>query len=164
MADDRANGRANGRANDKAIEGAGASEFAQNKLKVRLVTPERVLIETDAASVTLPGAAGVMEALPGAAPLLTAIGAGELVIRGGDGAGGERKFVVARGFAEILPDRVTVLAEYAEEPEAIDHGAAEEQLQDGQKQVADAGDDPQKYAAARQTVLEAEAKLGRAGQ
>ena len=143
----------------------GESHFAPGRLKVRVVTPEQILVDTDAASITLPGETGVLEALPGAAPLLTAIGAGELIVRGGEGgAGGEQKFVVARGFAEVLPDRVTVLVEYAEAPDKVDHAAAEQQLQDGQKQVGEAGDDPRKYDAARQVVLEAEAKLGRAGQ
>ncbi len=138
------------------------TEFPQNRLKVRLVTPERILLDTDATSVTLPGEAGVLEALPGAAPLLTAIGAGELLLAGGEG--GDQRFVIARGFAEVLPDRVTVLAEYAEAPDAVDKPAAEKQLRDGQKQVGEAGDDPAKYRAARSVVLEAEAKLGRAGQ
>ncbi len=144
------------------------TNYAQGKLKVRVVTPERILIDTEADSITLPGQAGVLEALPGAAPLLTAIGAGDLVIRGASGGtggeGGEQKYVVARGFAEVLPDRITVLVEYAEAPDKVDHAAAEKQLQDGQKQQSDAGDDPAKYAAARMVVLEAEAKLGRAGQ
>ena len=51
---------------------ANQTQFEQNRLKVRVVTPERILIDMDAASVTLPGEAGVLEALPGAAPLLTA--------------------------------------------------------------------------------------------
>ncbi|RRA48576.1 ATP synthase F1 subunit epsilon [Acidipila sp. EB88] len=139
-----------------------AAGFSQGKLKVRLVTPERILIDTDASSVTLPGTAGVLEALPGAAPLLTAIGAGDLIIGGAQG--GDQRFIVARGFAEVLPDRVTVLAEYAVKPEEVDKGAAEQQLKDGQKLESDAGDDPRKYAAARETVLEAEAKLGTPGQ
>jgi F-type H+-transporting ATPase subunit epsilon len=146
-------------------EPTGETGFSQGKLKVRVVTPERILIDTDASSITLPGQAGVLEALPGAAPLLTAIGAGDLVVQGvSGGAGGEQKFIVARGFAEILPDRVTVLVEYAEAPDKVDHAAAEQQLQQGQKQQSGAGDDPAKYAAARMVVLEAEAKLGRAGQ
>ncbi len=140
------------------------TRFEQGRLKVRVVTPERVLVEADATSVVLPGEAGVLEVLPGAAPLLTAIGAGELVVSGGTGTGASgQKLVVARGFAEILPDRVTVLVEYAETPDAVDKRAAEKQLQDGQKQVADAGQDPARYGAARLVVLEAEAKLGRSG-
>ncbi len=138
------------------------ASFAQGKLKVRVVTPERILVDTDASSITLPGAGGVLEVLPGAAPLLTAIGAGDLTIGGGEG--GEQKFVVARGFAEVLPDRVTVMVEYAEKSEEVDKGAAEQLLKDGQKQQQEAGQDPGKYDAARAVVLEAEAKLGRAGQ
>ncbi len=138
---------------------AEAAQFDPSKLKIRVVTPERILVDTDAASVTMPGQAGVLEVLPGAAPLMTAIGAGELSIAGAEG--GEQKLIVARGFAEVLPDRVTVLVEYAETPDAVDKAAAEQQLRDGQKQEGEAGDDPTKYAAARLVVLEAEAKLGR---
>ena len=128
-----------------------------------MVTPERILLEADAVSVTLPGSSGVLEVLPAAAPLLTAISAGELVVTGGSVAQREQRFIVARGFAEILPDRVTILVEYAEEPKAVDKKAAEQQLQAGQKAEQEAGQDPDKYAQARLTVLEAEAKLGRAG-
>ncbi len=138
------------------------TQFDQAKLKVRVVTPEHILVDTNAESITLPGLAGVLELLPGAAPLMTAIGAGDLTVAGGEG--GEQKYVVARGFAEILPDRVTVLVEYAESPDKVNKQAAEQQLQDGQKQQQEAGDDPTRYAAARLVVLEAEAKLGRAGQ
>lgn len=140
------------------------TRFEAGKLKVRVVTPERILLDTNASSVTLPGEAGVLEPLPGAAPLLTAIGAGELVVTGAEGGAGDQRLIVARGFAETLPDRVTVLVEYAERPEAVDKAAAEQQLREGEKQVAEAGDDLARYTAARRTVLEAEAKLGRAGQ
>ncbi len=142
---------------------ADQTSFESNRLKVRVVTPERILIDANATSVTLPGQAGVLEVMAGAAPLLTAIGAGYLVIAGGD-AGGDSRFVVARGFAEVLPDRVTVLVEYASKPEDVDKAEAEKLLQNGQKRVAEAGQDPAKYDAARAMVLEAEAKLGRAGQ
>lgn len=141
---------------------ANETEFQSNLLKVRLVTPERILVDTDAASVTLPGAAGILEALPGAAPLLTAIGAGDFIITGGEG--GEQKFIIACGFAEVLPDRVTVLAEYAQKPEEVDRAAAEELLTEGRKAISEAGQDPTKYDAARALVLEAEAKLGTPGQ
>jgi F-type H+-transporting ATPase subunit epsilon len=139
------------------------SDFAAGRIKVRVVTPERILVDTDATMITMPGEAGVLAAGPGSAPQLTAIGAGDLIIAGGD-AGGEQKFVVARGFAEILPDRVTVLVEYAEVPDKVDKAAAETLLKEGEKAEQDAGQDPAKYSAARRTVLEAEAKLGRPGQ
>lgn len=137
------------------------ANFEANRLKVRVVTPEHIVVDTDATAVVLPGQAGVMEVLPGAAPLMTAIGAGLLVVRGG--GEGDQTFVVARGFAEVLPDRVTVLAEYAEAPDAVDKGAAEQLLQDGQKAMQEAGQDPSRYRNARQMVVEAEAKLGKSG-
>lgn len=148
--------------------GKGASfepdtDFPAGRIKVRVVTPERILVDTEATGVTMPGEAGVLAAGPGSTPQLTAIGAGDLIISGGD-AGGEQKLVVARGFAEILPDRVTVLVEYAESPDKVDKAAAEQLLQEGKKAEQEAGQDPAKYSAARRTVLEAEAKLGRPGQ
>jgi F-type H+-transporting ATPase subunit epsilon len=115
-------------------------------------------VDTDATSIVLPGQAGVMEVLPGAAPLMTAIGAGLLTVRGG--GEGDQTFVVARGFAEVLPDRVTVLTEYAEMPDAVDKQAAQQLLDDGQKAVQEAGQDPARYDRARLMVVEAEAKLG----
>ena len=142
---------------------ADQTNFDSSRFKVRVVTPERILVDTDATAVTMPGEAGVLEVMPGAAPLLTAIGAGDLVIGGGDSQNGDR-FVVARGFAEVLPDRVTILVEYARKPEEVDKGEAEQLLQEGQKRIGDAGQDPVKYDAARRIVLEAEAKLGRPGQ
>ena len=140
-----------------------SGDFAAGRIKVRLVTPERILVDTDATAITMPGETGVLAAGPGSTPQLTAIGAGDLTIAGGE-AGGEQKFIVARGFAEILPDRVTVMVEYAERPDQVDKAAAEEQLQAGKKAEQEAGQDPAKYTAARRTVLEAEAKLGRPGQ
>ena len=137
------------------------TQFEPGRLKVRVVTPERVLLEADATAVTLPGLSGVLEVLPAAAPLLTAVGAGELTVAGG--AQGEQRLIVARGFGEVLPDRVTVLVEYAETPDKVDKQAAEAQLQAGQKAVIEAGQDPERYQSARLTVLEAEAKLGRVG-
>jgi F-type H+-transporting ATPase subunit epsilon len=150
-------------ADNSTPEFSNDTDFPSGRIKVRVVTPERILVDTDATMITMPGEAGVLAAGPGSAPQLTAIGAGDLIIQGGD-AGGEQKFIVARGFAEILPDRVTVLVEYAEAPDKVDKSAAEEQLQDGRKAEQDAGQDPAKYGAARRTVLEAEAKLGRPGQ
>jgi F-type H+-transporting ATPase subunit epsilon len=149
-------------ADSKTPEFSNDTDFPSGRIKVRVVTPEHILMDTDATMITMPGEAGVLAAGPGSAPQLTAIGAGDLIITGGDA--GEQKFIVARGFAEILPDRVSVLVEYAESPEKVDKSAAEEQFQEGKKAEQEAGQDPAKYSAARRTVLEAEAKLGRPGQ
>src|SRR3954452_764535 len=87
-------------------------------LKVRLVTPNRVLLDATAAAVELPAMSGYLEALYGAAPLLAELGAGEVQLHGG--SAGEQIFFVAWGFVEVLPERVTILAETALHPEEID--------------------------------------------
>jgi F-type H+-transporting ATPase subunit epsilon len=132
-----------------------------DQLKVRLVTPDRILVDQTVEAVEVPGKDGYFEVLYGAAPLLSEIGAGEVRLHGGEA--GEQRYVVARGFVEVLPDRVTILAEEAEKPEEVDTGAVQEQLQRGQKLWNEAGEDPEKYAHANEVMAEAEAKLESAG-
>jgi|ERR1700719_4616475 len=91
-----------------------------------IVTPQRQLLREKVASVQLPGASGELGILPGHAPLITELGNGEL---GYKASGGEPVVLaVLSGFAEVLPDRVTVLAETAERPEEIDVARAKEAL------------------------------------
>src|ERR1700677_4084728 len=129
-------------------------------LTVRLVTPDRVLLDATAEAVELPSASGYLEALYGAAPLLAELGAGEVRLHGGDS--GEQKFFVAWGFVEVLPERVTILAEIALRPEEIDKAAAAKELEAGEKMWNEAGDDAAKYDYANATMREAEEKLASA--
>src|ERR1700747_2101391 len=95
------------------------AETAQSgQLHGRLVTPDRERVDTAADSVELPGRTGYLEVLYGAAPLLTELGTGLVTIHGG--GGGTDRYYVAWGFAEVLPNRVTILAESAEKPDEID--------------------------------------------
>src|ERR1700712_1840370 len=126
------------------------------KLAVRLVTPDRVLLDATADAVELPSASGYMEALYGAAPLLAELGSGEVRLHGG--TSGEQKFFVAWGFVEVLPERVTILAETAMHPEEINRAKAEEDLQRGQKLWQEAGDDGEKYDEANALMRQAEEK------
>src|SRR6201990_3362632 len=103
-------------------------------LAVRLVTPERVLLDATAEAVELPSMSGYLEALYGHAPLLAELGAGEVRLHGG--TAGEQKFFVAWGFVEVLPERVTILAESAMHPNEIDRAEAERELQEGHKLLA----------------------------
>jgi F-type H+-transporting ATPase subunit epsilon len=132
-----------------------------DQLKVRLVTPDRILVDQTVEAVEVPGKSGYFEVLYGHAPLLSEIGAGEVRLHGGEA--GEQRYVVARGFVEVLPERVTILAESAQKPEEIDSGAVQEQLQHGEKLWNEAGDDAAKYAHANEVIAEAEAKLESAG-
>ena len=138
-------------------------------LRVRLVTPERTLFESTAAAVELPSKSGQMEALYGHAPLLAELGAGEVVLHGmaeAESGGPEsvQRYNVSWGFAEVLPDRVTILAADALKPEEIDVPRAQEQLARGQKQLKEAGDSLEAYDQARHVIAEAEAKLATAAK
>jgi F-type H+-transporting ATPase subunit epsilon len=126
-------------------------------LKVRLVTPDRILLDATAESVELPSMSGYMEALYGAAPLLAELGAGEVRLHGG--TSGDQKFFVAWGFVEVLPERVTILAETAMHPNEIDRAEAEKELQEGEKLWQEAGDDGEKYDDANAIMRGAEEKI-----
>jgi len=99
--------------------------------------------------------------LPGHAPLLSELGAGEVRLHGGEA--GERKYHVSWGFVEVLPDRVTLLADHAETPDKIDAVAAQKQLEEGQAMWNQAGDSEEKYAEANEVIADAESKLASAG-
>ena len=129
-------------------------------LAVRLVTPDRVLLDATAEAVELPSMAGYLEALYGAAPLLAELGAGEVRLHGG--SSGDQKFFVAWGFVEVLPQRVTILAETAMHPNEIDRAEAQNQLQEGDKLWHEAGDDGEKYDEANAITREAQEKIASA--
>lgn len=137
-----------------------ADSTQSGKLAVRLVTPDRVLLDATADAVELPSSSGYLEALYGAAPLLAELGAGEVRLHGG--TSGEQKFFVAWGFVEVLPERVTILAETAMHPEEIDRGHAEAELQRADKMWSEAGDDPNKYHDAQAIKRRAEEELASA--
>lgn len=93
-------------------------------IELVVVTPERQLVRETAVEVTIPGLEGALGVLPGHAPLMTELGIGELSYRTPT-ASQPISLAVIRGFAEVLPDRVTVLAETAERAEEIDLARAE---------------------------------------
>src|SRR5271168_4333394 len=129
-------------------------------LTVRLVTPDRVLLDATAEAVELPSMSGYLEALYGAAPLLAELGAGEVRLHGG--TSGDQKFFVAWGFVEVLPERITILAETALHPDEIDRSEAQQELQEGEKLWQEAGDDGNKYDEANAVMRKAEEKIASA--
>ena len=137
-----------------------AETNSSGRIAVRLVTPDRVLVDATADAVELPSSSGYLEALYGHAPLLTELGAGEVRLHGGDA--GEQRFFVAWGFAEVLPERVTILAEEALRPDEIDKAEAEGELATGQKMWQEAGDDGHVYDEAVAIERKAEAKIASA--
>jgi F-type H+-transporting ATPase subunit epsilon len=127
---------------------------------VRLVTPDRVLVDATAEAVELPSMSGYLEALYGHAPLLAELGAGEVRLHGG--TSGDQKFFVAWGFVEVLPERVTILAETALNPNEINVADAKQELAEGEKLWNEAGDDGTKYDEANAITRQAEEKIASA--
>lgn len=101
--------------------------------QLRILTPERQVLETEVESVTLPGVEGELGVWAGHAPLLAALGPGLLRV------GRDRVFALSGGFAEVKPDAVVVLAETLEEPAAIDVERARRALARAEQRLAAGG-------------------------
>jgi F-type H+-transporting ATPase subunit epsilon len=104
-------------------------------IELVVVTPERELLRESVVEVTIPGLEGELGVLPGHAPLITELGIGELNYRTAT-ARQPSSLAVIRGFAEVLPDRVTVLAETAERAAEIDVARAEAAKARAEKRLA----------------------------
>ena len=137
-------------------EGAGSSGL----LTVRLVSPDRLLLDCTAEAGGGGASSGYLEALYGAAPLLSELGAGEVRLHGG--TSGDQKFFVAWGFVEVLPERVIILAETALHPQEIDKAEAQQEMEEGEKMWREAGDECDKYERANAVIRKAEEKLASA--
>jgi F-type H+-transporting ATPase subunit epsilon len=90
--------------------------------QLEIVTPERKVVDDRATDAQIPAKNGYIGVLPGHAPLITELAVGEIVYHGSKG---EEHLSVAWGFAEVLPDKVTILAETAERAGEIDVGRAQ---------------------------------------
>src|SRR5215213_8774510 len=91
-------------------------------IELQIVTPDRMLVQEQVDEVEIPGVDGYFGVLPGHTPLLAALSVGEMWYRKGQ----DRTYLaIALGFAEVLPDRVTILAQLAEPAEEIDVDRAE---------------------------------------
>jgi F-type H+-transporting ATPase subunit epsilon len=91
-------------------------------LSLEIVTPDRAVVKETVDEVVLPGSEGSFGVLPGHAPLLATLQVGEMWYRKGQD---RRYLAIAFGFVEVLPERVTVLAQIAEKAEDIDVSRAE---------------------------------------
>jgi F-type H+-transporting ATPase subunit epsilon len=91
-------------------------------IDLQVMTPDRGIIRDRVDEVEIPGSEGYFGVLPGHRPMLASLSTGEMWYRKGD----EKLYLaIAFGFAEVLPDRVTILARLAERPEEIDADRAE---------------------------------------
>ena len=92
------------------------------KIQLHIVSADRSLVNESVDEVEIPGAEGYFGVLPGHTPLLALLGAGELWYRQGQE---KHFFVMAFGFAEVQPDRVTILAEIVERADEVDIARAQ---------------------------------------
>lgn len=103
------------------------------KIHLNVVTRERKIIDTEVDEVILPASDGEIGVLPGHTPLLATLRIGQLRYRTGTRV---ERLVISWGFAEVLPDRVIVLAERGFLPTEIDRATAEQERIAAEKEMA----------------------------
>ena len=107
--------------------------------KFELVSPERLLVSEDVEYVVIPGTEGEMTVMAQHAPVMTTIKPGVVTVK--SVSGGEERYVVFGGFADILPDGCTLLAESATAVKDIDRDDLARRIQEAREDVADAQHD-----------------------
>lgn len=131
------------------------------KIHLTVVTRERRMLDVEADDVVLPGSNGYFGVLPGHTPMLASLRIGLMAYRNG---GREQRMVLSWGFAEVLPDRVTVLAEGAFGTNEIDLVAAERELLEAQRELTSLASHDEEFARAEGKLEEAIAKIQAVGR
>jgi F-type H+-transporting ATPase subunit epsilon len=126
------------------------------KINLTVVTRERKIIEVQVDEVVLPATDGEIGILPGHTPLLTTLKIGQMRYRVG---GTVHRLVLSWGFAEVLPDRVIVLAETARLATEIDPAAAEAARAAAEKEIADLSSHDPEFALAEARLEESIAMI-----
>jgi F-type H+-transporting ATPase subunit epsilon len=116
-----------------------------DSFKFDLVSPERLLVSENATAVIMPGSEGEMTVMAHHAPVMTTIRPGVVTVS--LASGGEQKFVVFGGFADILGDSCTLLAESAVNVGDINRADLDQRIQDAREDVADAKSDDERTKA-----------------
>lgn len=126
-----------------------------NTFQLEIVTPAKLVVKEAAEEAQIPGLSGYLGILPGHAPLITELGVGVITYKT---SGAVHTLSVAWGFAEVLPGKVTILAEAAERPQEIDVERA--QKSKDRAEVRLKSNDPQvDYTRAEDALQRAETRL-----
>jgi F-type H+-transporting ATPase subunit epsilon len=123
--------------------------------ELEIVTPEKLVVKDVAEEAQIPGKDGYLGILPGHAPLITELAVGEITYRI---AGISKHISVAWGFAEVLPNKTTILAETAERPDEIDVNRAERAKQRCEQELQNPPADMD-YDAVQTALQRAETRL-----
>ena len=113
-----------------------------DKISFDLVSPERLLLSTEAEMVTIPGTEGDMGVMAGHMPLISTLRPGVIAVSGGD-----QRFYVMSGFAEVNPGKLTVLAEGAVPVAELDATALDQRIKNTEEDVALAKSDGERAKA-----------------
>lgn len=127
--------------------------------QIEIVTPDKMVVRDVAEEAQIPAKNGYIGVLPGHAPLITELAIGEISYRS---SGTTTHISVAWGFAEILPDKVTILAESAERAEDIDFNRAQEAKQRAEERLSGGHADVD-FTRALNALKRAESRLQVAG-
>ncbi len=123
--------------------------------QLEIVTPSRLLVKEAAEEAQVPGLSGYLGILPGHAPLISELAVGVLTYKA---SGTTHTLSVAWGFMEVLPDKVTILAEAAERPPEIDTERALKSKDRAEQRLK--SNDPQvDYTRAEDALQRAETRL-----
>lgn len=122
--------------------------MAEEKVQFELVSPEELLVEDAVEMVVIPGEEGDFGVLPRHAPMLSTVRPGVIAIYENNAV--RDRIFIAGGFAEVTPERCTVLAEMALPVSDIDRADAEQKLNDARDDLKDAKDDTERRVAERQ--------------
>jgi F-type H+-transporting ATPase subunit epsilon len=123
--------------------------------QLEIVTPEKLVVKEAVEEAQIPGLDGYLGILPGHAPLITELGVGVITYRAG---GTTKTLSVAWGFAEVLQDKVTILAETVERPDEIDVARAQ-QAKERAEQLLKSNDPDLDYDRAQDDLRRAETRL-----
>ena len=123
--------------------------------QLEIVTPAKLMVKDVAEEAQIPGLSGYLGILPGHAPLITELAVGVITYKA---SGATHTLSVAWGFAEVLPDKVTILAEAAERPQEIDVARAQE-AKNRAEALLKSNDFKVDYARAEDALQRAETRL-----
>ena len=126
------------------------------RLQLDVITPERQLLSEAVDAVTVPGANGELGILPGHTPLISQLQTGVLSYTQG---GATNRLLVSGGFVEVNADRVSVLADLAEQPEEIDAARARTERDDAERKLGAFTGTPEEMTPLRTQLDRANARL-----
>jgi F-type H+-transporting ATPase subunit epsilon len=127
-----------------------------DSFQLEIVTPEKLVVKDHAEEMQIPGKNGYLGILPGHAPLITELAVGAISYR----SGSETHYLcVAWGFAEVLPDKVTILAETAERGEDVDCARAQKARERAEKRLTSGEDQEVDVPRAQDALARATTRL-----